>query len=161
MGNQRCWTDAERRQVGDWLLAGKSLGLIAKMIGSTKNVVVGRISRDGELHAFVGAVVVAKRLHTDPGTVARRKKRRPAQVPDVPQHGHPALLACVEVGPEAEHVEPLMPGEVPGRPLAELGPLECKWPVAEHPAVAGRHLFCGAPRRPEQPYCLRHMSRAH
>jgi hypothetical protein len=160
------WTDAERRQIGDWLLSGKSLGRIAKLIGVNRNVVIGRVSRDGELHSFVGQVVVARKLGMQTETVRRRSKRRePAQVPivpgPIPAHEHRALLTCTEVGTRNEPVQPMMPGELPGRPLTELGPLECKWAVAEHPMIRGRHLFCGKPRRPDQPYCLAHLRRAH
>jgi hypothetical protein len=163
MVNPRSWTDAERRQVGDWLLAGKSLGRIAKLIGATRNVVIGRVSRDGELHAFVGAVVVAHRLGVEPSVMKRRAKRHaPGQVPSVPAHAHHELLACVEVGPQAEPVEPLLPGELPGVALLDLGPRECKWPVAEHPQWRGRHLFCGRPRLGDwTPYCAHHHRRAH
>jgi hypothetical protein len=156
------WTEAERRQIGDWLLAGKSLGLIAKLIGANRNVVIGRVSRDGELHAFVGQVVVAKKLGLEPQTLKRRLKRASAKLTAPPRHGHKTLLACTEASPPAEPVEALLPGELPGIALADLAAHECKWPVAEHPTIRGRHLFCGAPRAGDwTPYCANHQRRAH
>lgn len=46
------------------------------------------------------------------------------------------------------------------KPLADLGRLDCRWPVKDADQGEG-HLFCGLPADEGKPYCLDHCRLAY
>ena len=54
------WSERDRAMVASLLLAGRSMGSIARSLGLQRGVVIGRVSRDGSLHAYAGKVVINK-----------------------------------------------------------------------------------------------------
>lgn len=149
-GRLPIWNEVDRQQVAAWLLAGKSMGRIARLMGVTRGVVIGRVHRDRDLHQCVGQIIVEK-------AVKRDKKPKTRSVPVVPplkphaKHAEP--FDCVEV-----KAPPLtIKVELKAKPLTELRRGECRWPVAEADVIGG-HLFCAQPAaRYEGPYCDRHQ----
>ena len=129
-GQARSWNDDERLAVATLLLAGGSMGRIARQLGVTRNMVIGRIHRDGRLLQFVGRVVIERTARMPP--IATR-------LPD------PGAFACE--------------GFSGARPLAELKRDDCRWPVAAAEVVGG-HLFCARPAVPQRSYCAEHERRA-
>lgn len=54
------WSQDDRARVAALLLAGRSMGAIARSLGLERGVVIGRVSRDGSLHAYAGKIVINK-----------------------------------------------------------------------------------------------------
>lgn len=147
VGRLPIWGEVDRQQVAAWLLAGKSMGRIAKLMGVTRGVVIGRVNRDRELHQCVGQIVVEK-------AVAKSKKPK-TSVPVVPAlkpHVKRVPFGCVEVKEPPVSIKV----ELKAKPLVELARCECRFPVAEADVVGG-HLFCARPTPYERSYCDRHQ----
>lgn len=131
-GKERAWSDDERAEVKGMLRAGSSMRSIGREMGLTRNMVIGRVSRDGELHkmstvSFLGATE---------------------------QH---ELLPVPSTMPEAVNA---LRGRLPGKALYELGGRACRFPVEEADVIGG-HLFCAEARAGESPYCDRHHQLTH
>lgn len=160
-GRERLWNDEERRQVAELLIDGRSMARIGYLMGISRSAVMGRISRDGELHAFVGEIVANNKLARDlrrvrgepRASMITGPKIRKAAAPIVGGLGEAqALPGSVEPGPAAAPLH--------GFPLPELGTLQCRWPVAEADVVGG-HLFCGRRQLDGSRYCERHHRLAY
>lgn len=137
---KRAWTDAERRRVKAMLRNCKSMGKIAKVLGLTRNMVIGRVSRDGELQPFVAKVVL-------PIVPPLEAAHKPHPVPTVHAFG------SLRQDPPGATGAP--------RPMVELVRDDCRWPV-EAADVPGGQLFCGRPRLGEWThYCREHHAIAH
>lgn len=156
------WTDGERERVAELLLKGKSMGKISRLMGLTRNMVIGRIHRDGELHAFLGRKVAQKHIERD-----QKHRMARTSVPVVPAlnaHNHVEPFACEP----CETIFPDWPWPLPDtwpqhcKPLVELQRGDCRWPVADVEHLVGGHMFCAEPRAGEfTPYCDKHHRRAH
>lgn len=125
----------------DWL-EGKSVLGIAKLLGCTRNAVIGKARREGlpqhinacrrngaaEWHAY------AKPRNERP-KIQRRDRFR---VPKISTDKLPEIVA----------VDPL------NIPFLELASTHCRYPVTE----SNPHLFCGHPQQTDSSYCAFHHS---
>jgi len=146
-GQGRVWTDAERASVAVMLRKGISMGKIARKLGLSRNSVIGRVSRDGELHTFVARIVMPvvpplRPIQAKPppsGYIIRAKRKArtvPAPLPSVP----PTLQAQL---------------------MQDLRRDACRWPIGEATGV-GHFLFCACVRRDrDTSYCAYHHAMAH
>lgn len=131
------WSMDERDHVAELLKSGLSMGTIAKQLGLTRNMVVGRVYRDGSLHGFAARVALKP---------ARTRERKP-------------VLILAKVMPPKPVPKP--PDTSAARPLIELTAGQCKWPVVQDDNVVGRHLFCAlAVVELTRPYCAYHARRS-
>ena len=144
------WSDEERERVAAYLKAGETATQIRRHFPElTRNAVIGRVLRDKMLKT-IGFNSIAK---TGPGRGApgqprllhlQHKKAARASDPGLPE---PPKLP-------KPRFEPL------GTELAELGPAECRFPIAETETKRGQiYLFCGEPTGDRaEVYCERHKA---
>lgn len=149
------WTDEERERVARLLLSGRTMSSLSKMLGLTRNAVIGRISRDGELHAYVGRVVIDGRLLRD------KPPRRPV-IPELKRHVHrEKRYQCLAVLPPIDP-EPAPARRHGDRSIVAVGRNECRWPVGWSDTVVGKFLFCCRPRwHDDTAYCRFHHVMGH
>jgi hypothetical protein len=135
------WTADERERVETLLEARLSYRRIAELLGMTRNTVIGRVLRDGELHA-----------HYRPKPTTKPKRKRVLASKHWQHDVEPFVVA------EIEPIEP-QPGEL--KPLVALGHAECRWPMTAADVVGGQ-LFCGrAVAGDHTQYCAFHHREAH
>jgi hypothetical protein len=135
-GQVRIWDEENRQLVIDMLDLGASASKIAAVFDLSRNAVIGRISRDPELHGHVQHQPGIQRI---PKQRARRALPPPPPDPPGPAKPRKPVMRLI--------------------PLKDLGPNQCRWPV-EQAAVAGGHLFCGAGTEAGQVYCPWHVRMA-
>lgn len=140
------WTPAIDAQVAEMLLDKWTASQIGKVIGVSRNAVIGRVHRSEVLRA-IG-------FWKKPGPTNIEKARPVRKVRPVSPTVITKLFAV------AAPVEPVyVPGEraTAGVSLMMLEPHMCKWPVND--AAKGElHLFCGA--ESDGPYCPFHAMKS-
>jgi GcrA cell cycle regulator len=118
---------------------------IGKMIGTTRNAVIGKLNRlksEGE----PGAVMPAK--PAKPQLLEAEPRERPAPKPPVSKP--PAPEPPKKLFAPREAVRPVF-GPFLFKTIIELGPNECRYPKQE--PSRGQHLFCAAPTGSGEVYC--------
>lgn len=128
------WTDERVADLSRLWEAGYSASAIGRILGVSKNAVVGKAHR--------------LRLASRPSPI-RRERRVPVR------RRIPMLARPVEQKP-AEPVPPPAPPRIVRRD--GKGP-NCLWPIGD-PGEADFH-FCGAPAVEGKPYCPAHCARAY
>ncbi len=127
------WTDERITELTRLWTAGYSASAIGRMLGVSKNAVVGKAHR--------------MRLQGRPSPI-RRDQRAPARrrvpMPSQPMDRRPAA--------------PVPPPRWTVRRREAGGPA-CLWPLGD-PGEADFH-FCGAPAVEGKPYCPEHCARAY
>jgi GcrA cell cycle regulator len=128
------WSPDERAAVLEMLLRGETPDAVAVRFGISRDAASGRISRDPLLrdHRITLKDFRRERLRRE------ARKRPPA-------------------GPQPE-LDAALSARL--RPLVELGPRQCRWPVLERAEVMGGYLFCSAACAPGAVYCREHAARA-
>ncbi|GAB4376932.1 MAG: GcrA family cell cycle regulator [Kiloniellaceae bacterium] len=126
--------------------AGRSASEIGRLLGVSKNSVVGKAHR--------------MKLKARPSPIKRGaapQVRRPAVAPIA----KPAAAQAAPAAPKQVEVRAAQPAPRPARPAARAsgkGP-NCLWPIGD-PGDQDFH-FCGAPAVPGKPYCDEHCARAY
>jgi len=128
--------------------SGRSSNEIGKMIGVSRNVIVGVIHRariaghDVKLKAASG-----KNFH-------KIKAEKKAKLkPEIPK---PAMSPAVKLIPLHFVPKTVVPGLIE---IQDLGPRQCKYPVKM--SSEGKHLFCGEERQEKSPYCPKHHQKCY
>lgn len=142
------WTEERVAELMRLWEAGRSASEIGRMLGVSKNSVVGKAHR--------------MKLAARPSPIKRGtgpSPRRPAVSPG------PKPVVRIEPQPKIERVVPAAPVQPAVRRAAPIarrasgkGP-NCLWPFGD-PGDADFH-FCGAPAVPGKPYCDEHCARAY
>lgn len=146
------WTEEQDIQLTALWLEGKSASEIGKIVGRTRNSVIGRVHRKG-LPKREGSTTRLPRQDAAGGG-ARALTRTPKVSKDPPPPK-----------PEAPIVKPKKPAPWKGKPLPlmRLTLRTCRWPVKGEGAAM---FYCGAPRyndpgRGVRPYCKEHCVKAY
>jgi len=144
------WTEERVAELMRLWEAGRSASEIGRLLGVSKNSVVGKAHR--------------MKLKARPSPIKRGSApqvRRPA----VTQIAKPAVpaQAAVQAAPKQVGVRAARPAPAPApRPARTVargkGP-NCLWPIGD-PGDQDFH-FCGAPAVPGKPYCDEHCARAY
>jgi GcrA cell cycle regulator len=126
--------------------AGRSASEIGRLLGVSKNSVVGKAHR--------------MKLQARPSPIKRGSapQVRRVAVAAIPK---PAAQAPAAPRPPVARVAAPAPAPRPARPVARAngkGP-NCLWPIGD-PGDQDFH-FCGAPAVPGKPYCDEHCARAY
>jgi hypothetical protein len=126
--------------------AGQTLSEIERAIGISRGVAIGHIYRARK----AGDPRFQPRPPRPPPVKACVLKSEP-----LPSRS-PSYLVVTGADPSPRDSPPPPPRLEPPKPrvLIDLGWHDCRWPVGA--AADGRHLMCGAPQTPGQPYCQRH-----
>lgn len=156
------WTAEKIEQLNKLWSEGMSITEIGKILGMTRNAVVGKAHRLG----------LAKR----PSPIARAPGPRPAAQPaPAAQPTRPVVAPAPAAAVSAPVVEapvvtpkpalPVMPQPVRPRPAPAFratrvanGPA-CRWPIGD-PKSPDFH-FCGSPSIEGKPYCEKHCAMAY
>ena len=138
----RSWNEAEIETVVKMWATGMRALLIGRMIGKSKNAVIGQAHRMNLPKRGKGSgagrprrVPIDKRLLTPKERAARARERE-------------ARIAAATPRPPPEQPTPLMVG------ILDLKPTHCKFPIGD-PKGAG-FGFCGAGPYQASPYCEYH-----
>lgn len=131
------WTPETIEALNRLWAEGKSITEIGKLIGMTRNAVVGKAHRLG----------LAKR----PSPIARAAGPRPAQAPRKVQPR--AAKAVVAPAPARPAKAPVF------RPTRIANGPACRWPIGD-PKTDDFH-FCGDPSIEGKPYCEKHCAMAY
>jgi GcrA cell cycle regulator len=162
---QSTWTRADKATLERlWMDEGLSAGVIAKMLGTTRNAVIGKINRMG----LTRSPSIARMNYTYAMAIrSARGRARKVVKPHLgahPGHKHNAsdqkvrhILAVAsaklafagKAGPTPPHAKPLL----------DLARHECKWPVNDARSSDG-HVFCAAHTEIGCNYCPEHQARA-
>lgn len=153
------WTEA--RMVVLRSLAGTmSGGELAKRLGATRNMIIGKMRRLGLVGRAPAVMSTSKRLH-------RRKTpfRKPEAADEMPDAPHPWRPTPKEVTPPREAAEASLPasGMGLGIDIMELTNDTCRWPLWADRGPIERHIYCGDPvdqSKKECPYCPVHRKMA-
>lgn len=144
------WTEERVAELMRLWEAGRSASEIGRLLGVSKNSVVGKAHR--------------MKLAARPSPIKRGSgtpNRRPAVAPVASRVVH------VEAQPKAERPAPAAPAPRPAvrrqapalrRAGSGKGP-NCLWPIGD-PGDPDFH-FCGAPAVAGKPYCAEHCARAY
>ena len=153
----RSWTDAEVETVVKMWATGMRALLIGRMIGKTKNAVIGQAHRMGLPKRGKGSgagaprrPVVDRRLPT-PEERAAKARERMARL-----QAREAYRAERRTRVDYSQIPP------PDALMLSIMQLEarhCRFPIG-HPKEAG-FGFCGAPREGDKPYCPHHCRLAY
>jgi len=126
------WTEERVAELQKLWDTGKSASEIGKILGVSKNSVVGKAHR---LKLTARPSPIRRGCVTKP-----KRKMMPVQI-----------KSPVEVAPVREPV-------IPRRHHSGKGP-KCSWPIGD-PGDPGFH-FCEEPSAPGKPYCSTHCARAY
>lgn|SRR5574341_775395 len=140
------WTEERIEFVLAAWAEGKSAGVIAAEIGTTRNTVVGKLHRE----RIRRGLFVAR---PKSGTVLPKRPPSPRAVPTL------AMVPAIAV-PDDEPSPVIVPDVAGGAPCSIIDVTGCKWPVEAAPHMPGGHLFCNAARPLNQSYCAAHQARA-
>lgn len=139
------WTDERVAELMRLWEAGRSASEIGRLLGVSKNSVVGKAHR--------------MKLKARPSPIKRGaspQPRRPAAASPKPASPAQPKQAQAQARPAAP-----APAPRPSRPVARTngkGP-SCLWPIGD-PGDEDFH-FCGEPAVPGKPYCDEHCARAY
>lgn len=146
------WTDERISELTKLWNDGLSTAEIGKMLGISKNAVVGKAHR--------------LRLSSRPSPI-RRMAMRPL-TPRMPREPRstsaPALPASVAMTPPRQSQSHATPTPAPAKirvetPVLQLSNQRCMWPVG-HPGDGDFH-FCGERSLVGKPYCATHCAVAY
>lgn len=145
------WTAERLDALRQGIAEGLSCARIARLIGVSRNAVIGKVNRLGLARGRVPTVTVersfAPRLPRSPSAaVARREAppRPPTQrqvLRFVRRDATPAPIAFSAAACS----------------LLDLAPRQCRWPMEDGPALT----FCGRPRLDALSYCAGHAQLAY
>lgn len=138
------WTDERVAELMRLWEAGRSASEIGRLLGVSKNSVVGKAHR--------------MKLKARPSPIKRGSAPQVRRVA-VAHAAKPAVQAPAVQKPMERRVA--APAPRPARPVARAsgkGP-NCLWPIGD-PGDQDFH-FCGAPAVPGKPYCDEHCARAY
>lgn len=140
---------------------GYSGGVIARELGTTRNAIVGKVSRlHLSAHAKPTRQYAITRVRTQ--RVARIKKQIAVVRSNVPERIKPPPMQGPELPPEIgidltrlrnRAWEPLE-GSSPV-PLYDLAPDGCTWPLGSGEAP---YTFCAMPKHQHRSYCKEHFA---
>ena len=149
------WTDEKIAELKRLWLEGKSTGEIGKIIGMSKNAVVGKAHRLG--------------LESRPSPIKRNEDAESvkAQAPKASKEEKPVKAGKAEKGDSANKVAEV--GSVArkasskgdgdkGVTLVDLNMHTCRWPIGD-PKDPDFH-FCGKEVELGKPYCEEHLAQA-
>ena len=139
LGTRGLWTPEKVERLKQEWEAGTSARLIADMLGTTRNAVIGKAHRM-ELPVHADSVfrshAQAKRAKRKPRSKTRIR-RKPARLPSARAPAAPLSLALTD---------PLR------IPFADLESFHCRYPVSDR----APHFFCGHARRHKSAFCAFH-----
>ena len=158
------WTDERVATISRLWLEGQSAGQISKRIGATRNAVIGKISRlklpSRPLDIAIAAHAI--RARTAGRARSRIESARAAILADAQRRlPYVALGQNLQSDRErrrgalARSVVEQAPDEAVRKPLLELSPGDCRWPLGEGP-----YVFCACPREGPGAYCEFHAQLA-
>lgn len=147
------WTDAALGRLRDLLADGATASDAARLLGCSRNAVIGKAHREGIVFGRTG---IGGKGHSksdydkDIAYQARLARERQARA-DAAQarRDHSAARRLADAAP-AVHIAPTRPVAAPARgPMTLLDERfrqgwHCRWPVGEADGHRGRHLFCAA-----------------
>lgn len=141
------WTDERVATLRKLVAAQNSAGTIGRMMGCTRNSIIGKVARLGL--SFAGSTKRLKYGEVSGYVRVARPRRTPK--PQLPRSGiqHPPR----------EPLPPIHVDDVPRVSFAELEPHHCRFPVGD-PQQPG-FGFCGGEKVEGLPYCLGHVQRAY
>ena len=143
------WTEERVAELMRLWEAGRSASEIGRMLGVSKNSVVGKAHR-------MKLAARPSPIKRGTGTPTRRPAVSPVSKPVVRAETQPKVervAPVAQVQPAARRPAPMV-----RRAAAGKGP-NCLWPIGD-PGDADFH-FCGAPAVPGKPYCAEHCARAY
>ena len=143
------WDDPKRVERLEKLWTqGYSAGRIAQILGHgiTRNMVISKVHRMG----------LSRNRATKERVQTLSKRERAEQRKN---SSSPWCRTIKYAKPPRPIVQKLKPGDVPRKPLVDLEPHECRWPVGD--PLAPGFGFCAAERVPGIPYCAAHALRAY
>jgi hypothetical protein len=149
------WSDRDRAQIAEMLLAGKSMRLIGAAFGINRNQVIGRVHRDQELHRLIGKQYSAVKMQREKPPKPRQKTIPPLKVMPVTWR-HPGK-PDIKGGP-AGLPAPSEPSGMRLVPLIGLRAHECRFAIGEDRTVIGGFLFCGRAAPADDVYCREHRA---
>jgi len=134
------WTDTNMELLKKLWIEGVSAGAIGKLIGVSRNAVIGKKSRMG--------------LEKRPQDKLRAgRKPKPAKKPFIFKKG-----GTYSIPPEVIAPEPMTDAENPGITINELkwnsGPSNCRAIISRD--ETGEPRYCGQHNEPNQSFCLAH-----
>ena len=142
------WTEERVAELMRLWEAGRSASEIGRMLGVSKNSVVGKAHR-------MKLAARPSPIKRGGSTTARRTAIPPASKPVVRVQPEPKIERSVPAAPVKP--APRRPAPV-ARRASGKGP-NCLWPIGD-PGDEDFH-FCGAPAVPGKPYCDEHCARAY
>lgn len=157
------WTEEKIEAARRLLADGYTASMVGRVIGCSRNAVIGKIHR---LEKAEGTRIARRIAPSRPNCVRRIKARKPkgearkpakqARRPAVSLAAKPSAPFVAAAVPLPTPAAPPKPAAVfvPGKPCGILKVTGCRWPIGEG-AVIGRHLFCNAEKHDER-YCEFH-----
>jgi len=147
------WTEERVELLKKLWADGLSASQIAAQLGGvTRNAVIGKVHRLG----------LSGRAKSPSSMVPRVRKPRLASSmrPRMRYHGNAALLPALspELDPDYDPLANIVPMG-PRVSIVELTEATCRWPIGD-PGTVG-FCYCGAPIKPERPYCPYHARVAY
>ncbi|WP_299621390.1 GcrA family cell cycle regulator [Pelagibius sp.] len=143
------WTEERVAELMRLWEAGRSASEIGRLLGVSKNSVVGKAHRM-KLAARPSPIKRGGRSATP-----RRPAATPAPKPILRADTQPKIKKIIAPAPAAAPERRPAPAV---RRASGKGP-NCLWPIGD-PGDADFH-FCGAPAVPGKPYCAEHCARAY
>ncbi len=141
---ERFWTPAKCDLLTTMWRAGWASSSIARMLGTSKNAVLGKADR-------LGLAGRPSPILRDRPNKRHIKKRAVAK--EVLDQG------CIKPGPECIETPSECIDQAPGGNGKARDAKPCQWPIGE-PRSKGFH-FCGADALEGKPYCEEHCERAY
>lgn len=148
------WTPERITELKHLWSLGETASVIAKLLGNTRNAVLGKVHRLALPHRSTAPIRTPRQTpDTSQNHKRRRKRPQSAQAPK-----QPAPAAIKTRGRKTEP-PPLDPIHVPHPPrIGELSPGQCCWPEGD-PRKPDFH-FCGRSKPALEPYCPHHRARS-
>lgn len=154
-----CWTEDEalvekaRRLFVD---EGKSAGVVGRIIGVSRNAIIGVMHRRGWRREGASAPTTQLRYSRSnlsaPRPVAAPRGPKPPKAPKAkrtPQSDFPIIRVVKGSAPDMDRYV----GKSP-KLLEALGAHDCRWP--QGPVDAPAYLFCADPKAEDSSYCPIH-----
>lgn len=157
------WTDERREHAIKLWLEGKSSNACAKIIGCSRNAVVGIIHR-ADIDPVRRSSSTRSQRSLSPRNAPPPTKRTPPAPPKAAGQSTRGLWAWTPPRLVTNHPTPVVVLADPQRDrsrlrITDLRFGECKWPLGE--AMARARFFCGEPSATGSSYCAEHRARAH
>lgn len=152
------WTDENIEIARMGMVAGHSAAQIGRVLGCTRNAVIGKMGRMGIKSQNIKGFQTGQ-----PG--GPKPLPKPAPRPNMMTINARAARARVGKSeppriPVAEPQDaPIIPPRTSGKSLLELAPHDCRWPYGD--VGEETFFFCGHEAIEDRPYCLGHCSIAY